>query len=260
MPDTQSLTRDSYHVNSVCVRRHRNNDALRANFLAGPETAIERARPNKSLDASGGSASRNQLGARRCFGSRRRVNSTVRRQRASSDGAPYLVLARQQKPVLPQLAALGVELDQRMRAAFNWRAFRRERPMPSFSSALSPEFLVTRYITINEENSPVVSFSTARHPISPDHCTPNYRLFRILQRAMNSSKERPKTLGTNQFLRAVIADNEELGDDYYFRGHIPDMLAESNGHPIPLYSRRCRSAAHHRLEAERSRLTTFSTS
>jgi len=32
------LRRDSYHVNSVCVRRHRNNDALRANYLGGPET------------------------------------------------------------------------------------------------------------------------------------------------------------------------------------------------------------------------------
>lgn len=137
------------------------------------------------------------------------------------------------KPVLPQLAALGVELDQRMRAAFKLASVSEGTSDAQLFQALYHlNSLVTRNITINEDKLTRSVFQYRKGTrISPDHCTPNYRLFRILQRAMDSSKERPKTLGTNQFLRAVIADNEELGDNYPFRGHIPDMLAESNGHP-----------------------------
>lgn len=128
----------------------------------------------------------------------------------------------------PQLAKLGIELDQRMQHVLD-QTVHKVDDSQVFLGLLRLNAISARYFDIRRVISAQEFFSLDDPPRTPHPPGSSHTILaRVVQRAIKEATD-PRTLGARDFLAALIKEGMEQGDSYRTRPFTVDMLSIAFG-------------------------------
>ena len=135
------------------------------------------------------------------------------------------------KPIIPTLRAYGIEVDQRLRDALALFGNEQIDDGGVFHALYRLNTIITRYFNISQEAVAGLTFGLpAEHkPISPEkvHLAFGDEITTQILNSAISNLQSKDTLGTRDFLRALMTYAFEKGDDYATRPFTVDLLTQS---------------------------------